>query len=74
MISPADDEPEPRRDTAEVRLTDLPGNALLPQDSRDTRQFHVGAEADITVYAKLHASMERRWWYTFSHRIGGPCR
>ena len=53
MISPADDEPEPRGDTAEVRFADVFGNALLPQDSSDMGQFHVRTDPDIAVYSEF---------------------
>jgi hypothetical protein len=56
MISPADDEPDPRRDTAQVRFADVFRNARLTQDPGDVRDRPVGADAHILVDAELDAA------------------
>src|SRR4030095_3278064 len=56
MISPADDEPNPRRDTAQVRFADVFRNARLTQDPGDVRDRPVGADAHILVNAELDAA------------------
>src|SRR5438093_137791 len=56
MISPADDEPDPRRDPAQVRFADVFRNARLTQDPGDVRYRPVGADAHILVDAELDAA------------------
>src|SRR5262249_5082464 len=59
MISPADDEPDPGRDSAQVRFADVLRNARLTQDSGDVRDRPVGADAHILVDAKLDAAADQ---------------
>src|SRR4029077_8875579 len=56
MISPADDQPDPRRDTAQVRFADVFRNASLTQDPGDVRNRPVGADAHILMDAELDAA------------------
>ena len=56
MISPADDEPDPRRNTAQIRFADVFRNARLTKDPGDVRDRPVGADAHILVDAELDAA------------------
>src|SRR5262245_39602942 len=56
MISPADDEPDPRRNTAQVRFADIFRKARLTQDPGDVGDGPVGADAHILVNPELDAS------------------
>src|SRR5213594_3193980 len=56
MISPADDEPDPRGDTAQIRLADVFGDACLAEYARHARDRGVGADADVAVDAELDAA------------------
>src|SRR5262245_19314089 len=56
MISPADDEPDPRRNTAQVRFADVLRNARLTQDPRDVGDRPVGGDTHILVDAELDAA------------------
>src|SRR4029077_15637813 len=56
MISPADDEPDPRRNTAQIRFADIFGNTGLTEDPGDVRDRPVGADAHILVDAELDAA------------------
>src|SRR5262245_31590243 len=53
MISPADDEPDPGRDSAQVRFADVLRNARLTQDPGDMCDRPLGADADVLVDAEL---------------------
>src|SRR5436309_924224 len=62
MISPADDHPDARGDTAEVRLAGVFRNARLSEDPRNVRDRPVGADAHVLVDAELepaHADKAR---------------
>src|SRR5262245_50996451 len=56
MISPADDESDPGRDSAQVRFADVLRNARLTQDPGDVGDGPVGADAHILVDAELDAA------------------